>query len=143
MEDGKRLSPVALAGEQPIAQFVIDGPLPFSVFFQPIGICFFAGSTFMPSDHRGAAHRSLAPSSEMTSAECRCRTFSKFKIALVVSWNAHHSSRSVADEDIVGDPNRNQSPIDWIESIGAVQTPVLSLASSVRSKSLFEATSCR
>src|SRR5271154_6470099 len=112
--DWERLTPVTLSGEQPIPQFVGDGASPGPLFLQPIDHFTLRFSACEPvqkgrvfgdpiSGETGFGRsRRLDDVSNLES-----KLLSEFEIAFVVARDRHDGAGSIADQNIVRDPDRD------------------------------------
>ena len=124
---GEGLAPVALAAEQPVAQFVINGLLAQTAFIEPLGDFILGFPRRQPGEKAGVDRGSIVreanrlfPFGRLDDQFDREIEFcGERQIALVMRRNSHNRARSVGGQNVVGDPNGNALVVDGIDGIRA------------------------
>ena len=131
VDKGDRLAPVALTGEYPVAQLVVD------LLFAPAvldRVLAHRGDSLLdghPVEKARVYHyravvlcdegflRDVAAGDDLDDrqAELRCEV----PVALVVTRNAHDDTGAVAHEDVVGDEHRNGRAVHGVDGVYAVK----------------------
>ena len=158
-DDGKRLAPIALAGEEPVAQLVLDAARAELLFLQPVDhlrLGLGGGQAVeetgidgdaLAGERRAGAVSLVAQAAARTASDSttsmigRSNFTREFVIALVVRGHGHDRAGAVAHQHVVGDPDRDLLAVDRIDRVGAGEDAGLALGESVRSRSLLFATS--
>ena len=127
VEDREGLAPETLAGEEPIAELVVDGFLAEAGGGEIGGDLFFefrrgkaivlagidgaavAGEAFLTAEDCCDRRRQLVGSTTVTMSRLNC--LCEFEVALVVGGDGHDGAGAVADEHVVGDPDRDRTPL--------------------------------
>ncbi len=125
VHDRERLTPVALAGEQPVAQFVLDGALAVSVGFQPSDhgrLRLFDGQTVqVVGVHQRAVTgvgrgRNITAGNDFHDRQAEDR--GEFPVALIVSGHGHDRAGAVTGQHVVGDEDRHLRAVHRVGRVG-------------------------
>src|SRR4030095_4577286 len=118
--EGKRLAPIALPAEKPVAQFVIHRFLADALFLEPFrnATLGFGSGKAVQRDVRigrvdGDSFIGKPPPiglwlrwlNHLDDAQLELER--EFKIPLVMPWHGHDRARAIGSQDIVRDPDRN------------------------------------
>ena len=131
VDKGDRLAPIALAGEDPVAQLIVD------LFAAPAlldGILLHRGDRFLDGhavEEAGVYHnagvvleregflRDVAALDDLHDGKAEGR--GEVPVALVVAGNAHDNARAVAHENIVGDEHRHDLAGGGVDDLNALK----------------------
>ena len=132
MDDGDGGSPIALTGDQPVAEAVVDAFAGVALISDGIEHLGDRG-VFVVREANEFRRGSDVTAKRSTFGKSRCNGcirlvigftvdkanrqphgFCKVKVALVVCGDSHDGAGSVASEDVVSDPDWNVFAIDWI-----------------------------
>ena len=125
--DRKRLAPVALPAEQPIAQFVIDRPLSKRFRLKPSGRFRLGLGGWQAIEktgvhrnaHAGEAKRLFAFRRLDDNLDRQLEFLRKLQIARVVCRYCHDRARPVPGQNVVCCPNRHLPAVDRIDRVRA------------------------
>ena len=137
VQDRKRLAPKPLPREEPIAEFVIHG-LAAEAHALEVGrnslfeFCRFQSVVLVGIDrHAFSGEASLAGQHFLALArrnriarinhrlDRQAELLSKFKVALIVCRNGHDGAGSIANEHVVGHPNRHWFAVHGVSRVAA------------------------
>src|ERR1044071_4363873 len=123
------LTPVSLAAEEPVAEFVINCFFAKTFAFKPgsdFCLCF-AGNQSVQRDLLAGGVDSntvsdetmpILPLRRLNNLNNRQVKFcGEFKVARVMARHCHYGPRAITHEDIVGYPNRDALPVDRIQGV--------------------------
>ena len=121
------LAPVALAGEQPVAELVLDAALALACFFQPgdgLGFGFSGGEAVEEAGVHGGARIGVAlPIGIAVGLDDlnnrQLELLRELEVPLVVRRDGHDRAGAVAHHDVVGDPHGDLLAVDRIGGEGA------------------------
>ena len=121
------LAPVALAGEQPVAELVLDAALAFACFFQPVddlGLGFGGGETIEEARVDGGAWIGVALpigiAGRLDHLEDRqLELLRELEVPLVVRRDGHDRAGAVAHHHVIGDPHGDLLAVDRVGGEGA------------------------
>ncbi len=137
VQDRKRLAPEALAAEEPVAELVVDGVSANAILGQHRGdplLEFGCRKTVIDGRVHGlavAGETALACQDFFTLAPRKCiaridhcgdwqsELPSEFEIPLVVRRHGHDRAGAVANEHVIGDPDRNRLSVHRVDGIAA------------------------
>ena len=136
VDHGERLAPVALPGEQPVAELVLDGALAGALPLEPgdgggLGLVHaqaVEGQPLVVGGVHGHAvagvglglHVELAPvGGRHDLPDGQPERQGKLVVARVVAGHGHDGAGAVAHEDVVGDEHRDLLAVDRVDGVGA------------------------
>ena len=134
MHQGKRLPPVPLPTEQPVAQLVIDGPLAQPPRFQPLCNPQLELRGRQPSELPRVDRRPLArktPLHRLRRAHHlhnrQVELLGKLPVPIVMRRHGHDRPRPVADQNVIAYPDRNPLAVHRVNRIRPRRFPRLLL----------------
>ena len=125
--DWKRLTPVALPTEQPVAQLVIHGPLAMRLFLEPsdnLGLGFGGRQPVEKTGVHchavpGEAKRLPYPRSLHDDLDRQLKFLRKLQVPRVVRRHCHDRAGAVTGQDIVRRPDRHPPAVDRVDRMRA------------------------
>jgi hypothetical protein len=146
VDDGERLAPVALAAEQPVAQLVVHLRAAQPLLLQPGGDLLLGGRRGQAVEQRRVDGDAVAREPDRLDAgrglhhhDRQVELLRELVVALSCAGHGHDRAGAVGRQHVVGDPDRDGSPLTGLTAYAPVKTPVFSFCSSVRSRSLLRA----
>jgi len=126
-----RRAPIALAADQPIAHFVSNLRLAFTLLLEPsdnlLASILAARTVKSARVHQNTfavvtsvgVDIVLGPLNYLN--DWQLEFFSKSKVAVVMRWHAHHRTSAIAPQNIIGNPNWNLLAGRRVDSIAAAK----------------------
>ena len=134
VNDGKRLAPISLAGEQPVAQLVLDAGPAAAVGLQPggdrrLGLPDVKAVEIIRIDQlsvtRVGLKRNISPGDHFGDRQAELK--SELPVPLVMTRHCHDGAGTVPEQHVVGDEHRNLLAIDRIGGVAAQEHARLGL----------------
>ena len=127
VDDGEGLAPVALPGEQPIAQFVLDRPAAGTIGLEPLDDRRLGVLHRHPVEESGVHQRSVTRVRLLGDTLFRTDNLDDLQterrrelvVAGVVGRHRHDGAGAVTDEHVVGDEDRDLLSVDRIRRVAA------------------------
>ena len=127
VDNGERLAPVALAAEQPVADFIVDGGFAQIALGQPgnhlvNGVLLVQAVKEARVDVNAVFGPGLLLNIDFRFQDFDNRQiefFGEFPVARVVGGDGHNGARAVAHQHVVGHPDWNQCAVDGIFGVAA------------------------
>ena len=125
--DRKRLAPVALPAEQPVAQLVIHRPMAKRLLLEPSGDLGLGLGGRQAVEKTGVHRRTVAGEAKrLPSSRClhddldrQLEFLRKLQVARVVRRHRHDRAGAVAGQDIVRRPDRHLPAVDRVDRVRA------------------------
>ena len=131
-DHGDGLAPVALAGEHPVTQLIVDLGLADALLLQPLGddgdgVLHRQAVEEVGVDHdagvilggKGGLLHILAAGDYLD--DLTAELFGELPVTVIVGGNGHDSAGAVGGQDVVGDENGDLLPVDRVDAPHAVQ----------------------
>ena len=131
LDQRNRLAPVALAGEDPVAQLVIHLALADLVFHQPVDDGLFRLRNAQPVEEAAVAEHALlhvgigrllhvlAARNDLDDRQAEL--LGEIPVARIVRRNGHDRTRAVGRQHIVGDEHRDLAAVNRIDGLDALE----------------------
>ena len=126
-----RRAPIALAADQPIAHFVSNLRLAFTLLLEPsdnlLASILAARTVKSAGIHQNpfavitsvGVNVILGPLNYLN--DWQLEFFSKSKVAVVMRWHAHHRTGTVTAQYVISDPNRDLLASRRVDSVAAAK----------------------
>ena len=126
-----RRAPIALAADQPIAHFVSNLRLAFTLLLEPsdnlLASILAARTVKSAGIHQNpfaviasvGVNVILRPLDDLNDRQLKF--FSKSKVAVVMRWHTHHRTSAIAPQNIISNPNWNLLAGRRVDSIAAAK----------------------
>ena len=126
-----RRAPIALAADQPIAHFVSNLRLAFTLLLEPsdnlLASILAARTVKSAGIHQNpfaviasvGVNVILRPLDDLN--DWQLEFLGKSKVAVVMRWHAHHRTSAIAPQNIIGNPNWNLLASRRVDSIAAAK----------------------
>ena len=130
-DDRKRLTPVSLSTEQPVAQLVVDRPLAKRLLLEPGGDPAL-GLRCRHAIEKAGIHRSADPSEAKRLFALRrlhhhldrqLEFLGKLQVTRVVRRHSHDGASAVTGQHVVGRPDRHRAAVGRIHRVGTGKHP--------------------
>ena len=140
-DDRKRLAPVALAGEEPVAQLEVHGELALALGGEVGGDLLLGLAGGEAVERSGVHHRSVFGPRLLVDVhgflgaddldDGQLEFLGEFPVAFVVRRHGHDGAGAVGDEDVVSRPDGDLRAVDGVDGVGAGEHAGLLLGGEV------------